>query len=80
MVRGDDLLQYICEIPVAMLDRLEEQLIVRTPEFGIEVSDPRKIPRAPEFVKQPTDAMFDLVKRDLINFVSMMCLGEYKEQ
>ena len=76
MMRGDEELLYICEVPVDMIDILQDQYVVRTPEFGINVDDPEKIPRSPQFVKQPEDAMFDLVKRDSINFVSMTCLGK----
>lgn len=75
-LRGDELHQYICEIPLSQVKMLKENLVVRTSEFGVDVRDPKRIPRAPVFIKQPESAMFDLVKRDLINYVSVTCLGE----
>uniref|UniRef100_A0A2P2HWX5 Contactin-like n=1 Tax=Hirondellea gigas TaxID=1518452 RepID=A0A2P2HWX5_9CRUS len=78
MVRGNEELQYICEIAVNMLDRLEEQLIERTLGFGVQVIDPKHIPRAPHFISQPKDAMFDLIKRGIAghDYVSVTCLAE----
>ncbi|KAF2368731.1 Fibronectin type III [Trinorchestia longiramus] len=75
-VEGDEALQYICEIPLKLVQRLKENLVERTSEFGVYVSDPRKVPHAPVFTQQPKDAMFDLVKRDIINYVSITCLAE----
>ncbi|KAA0195696.1 hypothetical protein HAZT_HAZT002034 [Hyalella azteca] len=74
-VDGEEELQYICEVPLNMVGWLQETLVERTSEFGVIVIDPKKVPHSPVFIKQPKSAMFDLVKRDLINYVSITCLA-----
>ncbi|XP_042239978.1 contactin-like isoform X2 [Homarus americanus] len=76
MVDGDDPLLYMCEIPQRNLNLLIDESVERDHEYGIIVKDPKKIPRAPVIVKQPVNTMFDLVRREVINYVSMMCLAE----
>lgn len=43
----------------------------RTYTYGIDVSDPERIPRGPYFIKQPIDATFDTSKRKLYNDISL---------
>ncbi|KAK7072713.1 Contactin-3, partial [Halocaridina rubra] len=76
MVEGEDLLLYICEIPQSHLSLLIDESIERDHEYGLIVTDPTQIPRGPAIIKQPTDTMFDLARREVINYVSMMCLAE----
>ncbi|XP_045597115.1 contactin [Procambarus clarkii] len=76
MVDGEEPLLYICEIPQANIDMLIDESTERDHEYGFLVKDPTKIPRAPIIVKQPTNAMFDLVRREVINYVSVMCIAD----
>jgi len=68
-VRGDEYLLYICEVPVNKM----HHLVVddRTHEYGLDVSDPEKVPRGPYFVKQPVNAVFDESGRRTQQYVTM---------
>lgn len=77
MVDGQDTLLYICEVPQTNLNMLIDESVERNHEYGIIVHDPRKIPKGPKIVTQPKDRMFDLARREVINYVSVMCLGMY---
>lgn len=77
MVDGEDSLPYICEIPQANLNMLIDESVERDHEYGIIVKDPTKIPRAPVITKQPEDTIFDLARREVIDYISVMCLGKY---
>ncbi|XP_076057553.1 contactin isoform X2 [Oratosquilla oratoria] len=75
MVSGEDKLLYICEIAKTSLEKLIDEDQERDHEYGIIVSDPEKVDMGPVFTKQPEDAIFDLVRRVVINFISMTCLA-----
>lgn len=77
MVDGQDTLLYICEVPQANLNMLIDESVERSHEYGIIVRDPRKVPKGPKIITQPKDRMFDLARREVINYVSVMCLGMY---
>lgn len=76
MVDGEESLLYICEIPQANLNQLIDESVERDHEYGLVVKDPTKIPRSPVFVRQPENTMFDLMRREVINYLSIMCLAE----
>lgn len=76
MVDGEDPLLYVCEIPQANLNNLYDESIERSHEYGLIISDPEKVPRGPAIIKQPRNTMFDLARREVINYVSVMCLAE----
>lgn len=68
-VRGDEPLLFICEANIAGIQRLVAEN--RTYTYGIDVTDPEKIPRGPYFIKQPLDATFDTSKRKLYDDISV---------
>lgn len=68
-VRGDEPLLFICEAHINAVQRLVGDN--RTITYGIEVTDRNRIPRGPYFIKQPTDATFDLSKRKIYNDISL---------
>lgn len=68
-VRGDEPLLFICEANILSLQRLVSD--DRTYEYGIDVTDPERIPRGPFFIKQPEDYTFDLKRRKVINFATL---------
>ncbi|CAG2055138.1 unnamed protein product, partial [Timema podura] len=72
-VKGDELLLFICEVPVATL----RYMVVddRTYQYGVDIDNPEKIPRGPYFIKQPHDVVFDLSKKTITNDVSLSCLA-----
>ncbi|XP_027207013.1 contactin [Penaeus vannamei] len=76
MVDGQDTLLYICEVPQANLNMLIDESVERSHEYGIIVRDPRKVPKGPKIITQPKDRMFDLARREVINYVSVMCLAD----
>ncbi|XP_015109291.1 contactin [Diachasma alloeum] len=66
-------LQYICEAQVSMLQNLADD--DRDYTYGIEIDNPREIPRGPYFIKQPVSKVFDVSKRRLTNEVTLSCLA-----
>lgn len=79
MVDGRTPQEFICEVrsnrlSTVLLDSEED----RDYEYGIWVQDPKYLPRGPKIIHQPESAMFDLLKRDVIDHVSITCLGELK--
>lgn len=68
-VRGDEPLLFICEANILAVQRLVNE--DRSYTYGIDVTDPLKIPQGPFFIKQPTDATFDTSKRKLYNDISV---------
>ncbi|XP_033366000.1 contactin isoform X1 [Bombus vosnesenskii] len=72
-VNGRDRFLYICEAPISNLHNLVDD--DRTYQYGIEIDNPREIPRGPYFIKQPTDKVFDLSKRKINNDVALSCLA-----
>ncbi|KAK4306056.1 hypothetical protein Pmani_022099 [Petrolisthes manimaculis] len=76
MVSGEDLLPYICEVPRDRLAMLVDEDTERNHEYGLVLKDPTKIPRGPIMIHQPEDTIFDLVRRQVINYLSVMCLAE----
>ncbi|KAL1110582.1 hypothetical protein AAG570_008110 [Ranatra chinensis] len=72
-VTGDELLLYICEVPVTKV----HYMVVdeRTHEYGVTIDNPEKIPRGPYFIKQPVNVVFDLVKPKSSRGVSLSCLA-----
>ena len=39
------------------------------------MTDTDKIPRGPYFIQQPVPAVFDLTRRNLVNYVTLSCLA-----
>lgn len=76
MVDGEEALLYICEIPQANLNNLIDESVERDHEYGLIIEDPTKVPHAPVFTLQPKDTIFDLARREVINYISVTCLGE----
>ncbi|XP_014219381.1 contactin [Copidosoma floridanum] len=72
-VSGREAHYYICEAPAINLQYLLTD--DRSFQYGIEVSDPLKIPRGPYFIKQPEDRVFDVTKRVMSNDISLSCLA-----
>nr|CAD7573639.1 unnamed protein product [Timema californicum] len=72
-VKGDELMLFICEVPVATL----RYMVVddRTYQYGVDIDNPEKIPRGPYFIKQPHDVVFDLSKKTITNDISLSCLA-----
>nr|CAG4651561.1 EOG090X0064 [Triops cancriformis] len=68
-VDGRDPLLYICEVPYTQASLLNVQ--DRTHAYGMPNMDPDKLPRGPHFVLQPQPAVFDLTKRQLVDFVTL---------
>lgn len=75
MVDGEEANLYICEIPQANLNNLIDESVERNHEYGLVIQDPTKIPRSPVFTLQPEDIIFDLARREVINYISVTCLG-----
>ncbi|KAL7642096.1 UNVERIFIED_CONTAM: hypothetical protein RMT77_007970 [Armadillidium vulgare] len=77
MVDGTIPQEFICEVRSNRLSSLlldsEED---RDYEYGTWVQDPKYLPRGPKIIHQPESAMFDLLKRDVINHVSITCLAD----
>lgn len=67
---------YICEVPRDRLAMLVDEDTERSHEYGLVLKDPAKIPHGPVMIHQPDDTIFDLVRRQVINYVSIMCLGK----
>uniref|UniRef100_A0A0A9W5Z2 Contactin n=1 Tax=Lygus hesperus TaxID=30085 RepID=A0A0A9W5Z2_LYGHE len=72
-VDGEAMLLYICEVPVSKLHYLVTD--DRTYSYGVEITDPERIPRGPYFIKQPTDAVFDVSTRKGANDVTLRCIA-----
>lgn len=47
----------------------------RAYDYGLEITDFRKIPRGPFFIRQPVDTTFDTAKRTIRNDVFVSCLA-----
>lgn len=47
----------------------------RTYDYGLEITDERRIPRGPRFVKQPRDTTFDTSHKTLRDDVTISCLA-----
>lgn len=47
----------------------------RTFDYGLEITDERRIPRGPHFIKQPRDLTFDTSHRALRNDATLSCLA-----
>ncbi|XP_022915290.2 contactin isoform X1 [Onthophagus taurus] len=72
-VRGDEPLKFICEANLFSLQRLLGDN--RTYTYGIEIKDPKKIPRGPFFIQQPKDVIFDVSRRQVLNQIVLSCLA-----
>lgn len=73
---GEEALLYICEIPQVNLNNLIDESMERNHEYGLIIQDPTKVPQSPVFTLQPKDQIFDLARREVINYISVTCLGE----
>ncbi|KAG0716945.1 Contactin [Chionoecetes opilio] len=76
MVEGEEALLYICEIPQSNANNLIDESSERSHEYGLVIDDPAKVPHAPEFTLQPEDAIFDLARREVVNYISVTCLAK----
>lgn len=77
-IEGIEPSEFVCEIRSNRLtDFTLDSYEVRDYEYGVIVTDPKYLPRGPKFIHQPDPAMFDLLKMDVINHVSITCLGWY---
>ncbi|XP_057652877.1 contactin [Diorhabda carinulata] len=72
-VVGDEPLLFICEAQIGILQRLVVE--DRNFMYGVDVTDPEKIPIGPYFIQQPVDATFDISRKNLYNDVSISCLA-----
>ncbi|XP_015790072.1 contactin isoform X2 [Tetranychus urticae] len=65
---------YICEISKksAYLVKLKDIQI----DFGVDETDPGKIPRGPRFTEEPQSQIFDLNGRDHLNYVTLRCAAD----
>jgi len=68
-VTGQEIHQFICEIP---LSEVPYQIADnRDFEYGVEVQDPKKIPRGPYFIKEPKSEVFDISRGTPISYVTL---------
>lgn len=68
-VNGLEPLQYICEVP---LSRVPYSLIDnRDFEYGLEVTDPKKVPRGVYFIQEPKSEVFDISRAIPLSYVSL---------
>lgn len=74
-VNGWDNHLYICEAPITLLRNLVED--ERTYEYGIEISDPLKIPRGPYFITQPVNTVFDTMETNVKDVYLKCYAGGY---
>ncbi|XP_026687837.1 contactin-like, partial [Diaphorina citri] len=70
-VTGMEPLLFICEASIQKLHYLLND--DRTYQYGMDIENPDKIPRGPYFIKQPTDVVFDLSKRSILNDITLSC-------
>lgn len=68
-VRGDEPLMFICEANIYVVQKLVENH--RTFTYGIEVDDPKEIPRGPYFIKQPQEVTFDVSRSAILKQVEL---------
>lgn len=61
IMRGDELLCYVCETSVDKVHYLEDD--DRTYVYGVDVDNPLLVPRGPFFIRQPVDRIYDLSTR-----------------
>lgn len=72
-VRGDEPLLFICEAKIEAMQKLLQD--DRTYTYGLDITDPERIPRGPHFIKQPEDTIFDVSRRKIYNHVALSCLA-----
>ncbi|XP_017890877.1 contactin [Ceratina calcarata] len=72
-VNGRERLLYICEAKIYDLYNMVDD--DRSYQYGIEVDDPKVVPRGPYFVRHPVDKVFDVSKRKISNHVELSCLA-----
>ncbi|XP_050730835.1 contactin-like isoform X1 [Eriocheir sinensis] len=73
---GEEALLYICEIPQANINNLIDESVERSHEYGLIIQDPKKVPQSPVFTLQPKDKIFDLARREVVNYISVTCLAK----
>jgi hypothetical protein len=68
---------YICESQfLYSADNIEKRVeSLRTIDYGIDYSDPEKMPRGPYFIRQPNDTTYDTGKRKITNYVFIQCIA-----
>lgn len=68
---------FICESQfLYSADNIEKRVeSQRTIDYGIDFSDPEKMPRGPFFIRQPNDTTYDTGKRKITNYVFMQCIA-----
>ncbi|XP_045114342.1 contactin-like [Portunus trituberculatus] len=76
MVDGEEALLYVCEIPQANINNIIDESVERDHEYGLVIEDPTKVPQGPVFDLQPVDKIFDLARREVINYISVTCLAK----
>lgn len=69
MVRGDEQLLYICEVPIGHIRYLTVD--DRTYRYGVDIDDPERIPQGPYFINQPQEVVFDSSKKTVTNDASL---------
>ncbi|XP_034935862.1 contactin [Chelonus insularis] len=73
-VLASEELLYICEAPVSdLINFIEDD---RDYRYGVEIEDPRRIPRGPYFTRQPEDKVYDVSEQKLYNAVVLSCHAE----
>lgn len=68
-ITGQEPYQYICEVPLAKVPYIIVD--TRTFEYGLEVTDPKKIPQGPYFIQEPKSEVFDISRAIPLSFVSI---------
>ena len=76
MVDGEEALLYICEIPQANINNIIDESVERDHEYGLVIEDPTRVPQGPVFTLQPVEKIFDMARREVVNYISVTCLGE----
>lgn len=72
-MRGDEETPYVCKVRKDMLN-----LVVREErgyEYGLIIKDKDQVPKAPYFIKEPEDAVFDMSARNDVSIVQLRCLA-----
>uniref|UniRef100_A0A224X5J2 Putative receptor mediating netrin-dependent axon guidance n=1 Tax=Panstrongylus lignarius TaxID=156445 RepID=A0A224X5J2_9HEMI len=72
-VNGEEVLLYICEAPISKVHYLI--MDDRTPQYGLNVDNPERLPKGPYFIKQPVNVVYDLSERQIYNDVTLSCLA-----
>ena len=65
------MLLYICEIPLSQVPYIDKSMEDRDFDYGLDIEDPKKIPRGPYFIQEPKNTVFDLSRNILRSYASL---------